>query len=594
MSQDKQANPSPLKLPFNRLLARPLERLLKFDELQKCYDARPKLGSAKDILQHTMTYFDYRLYSKETLKLPPKGPVLVVANHPLGGLEGVALTHQLLQQRSDTKVLTNQLLLRIPELQDIFIGLDVLSKKAPLKNVAGLRQAKRHLSDGGLLLVFPAGSVSRFSLKKRRIEDQDWNILVGTLASRHQVNCLPAYIRARNSKLFYFLSLIHPLLGTLLLSREFVNKRGKTLEVIYGQLIPPKEFRPLKNAKVVTSYLRINTELLSISNNRMGSTPRYAPKLDQKLQQNTAARIAELSEFKLLERGDFSIYCAPYERMGTIMKSIGLAREFTFRAEGEGSGNDMDLDQFDPYYKHLFVWDQAQQSILGGYRIGHVREIVNTKGVAGLYSRTLYKFNESYLKDISHALELGRSFIHPNYQRLPASMDMLWRGIGAYVAKNPEFHTLFGSVSISRNHSDLTRALMADTLLNNFGVDHIEQRKIKPISPLKYKSRLWSKEMLNSLNQVSLLNHVIGKCDPGKAVPVLIRHYLSLNGKLACFTVDPDFNETLAGLIIVDIRNTPIKYIRRYLGTEGAERFLQQWGLTIEPVLLGKVADGKG
>jgi len=283
--------------------------------------------------------------------------------------------------------------------------------------------------------------------------------------------------------------------------------------------------------------------------------------------------VAALEQYRLIEHEEFDVYCAPYDKLGNMMDQIAIAREFSFRAVGEGTGLSKDSDEFDPHYLHLFLWDKGESRIAGAYRVGLVDEIVAAHGVKGLYSRSLYEYDESFITQLDSAIEMGRSFIHPDYQRRPVSLNLLWRGIGAILVQRPKYHTLFGSVSISREYSDLARSLIADTLLTNFQAEDFATL-VKPITPLEVRNRVWSIDMLSELANIKMLGKLIGRCDPGKAVPVLLRHYLSLNGKMACFNVHSGFNDSLEGLIIVDARQTSRKTLTRFLGAQGYDYFM--------------------
>jgi hypothetical protein len=285
------------------------------------------------------------------------------------------------------------------------------------------------------------------------------------------------------------------------------------------------------------------------------------------------AAITDLEEFRLIEHEEFDVYCAPYDRLGSIMEQIAIAREITFRSVGEGTGLSKDSDEFDPHYSHLFLWDKAALRIAGAYRVGLVDEIVAEHGVMGLYSRSLYKYDEAFINRLGSSIEMGRSFIHPDYQKKQVSLNLLWRGIGRILVGRPKYHTLFGSVSISREYSDLARALIADTMMTNFKASEFDQL-VTPITPHKIMNRVWTREMLAELSNVKMLSKLIGRCDPGKAVPVLLRHYLSVNGKLVCFNINPKFSDSLEGLIIVDVRKTDAKTLGRFLGADGSAYFM--------------------
>ncbi len=577
----KQPVPThPLSLPFHPLVAKPLEVLSRISAIRKLYDNIPPSHNSLDFVNKADKAIGCQVDIKGELNIPKEGPLVIIANHPLGGAEGIILTNLLGQIRPDLRVLTNRILRIIPELEDIFFGVEVLKGKSTHKNLSGVRQATQHVKSGGALLVFPAGQVSRLNFKKLRIQDRDWNTFAATIIKRYNASCLPIHIRARNSSLFYILSSIHRLFGTLMLPHEILNKQGKEVTVTYGDLIEPAELNGFKSAKAINDYLRLNTELLGSKTRH--SPPSNAYRALSKLYPDAnliAADLEGLKPYLLFEQSQFQVFCAPYNKMGSLMTCIGIDREISFRAVSIGSGKDIDLDKYDHYYNHLFVWDSEKHSIVGSYRVGHVDKILKKHGVKGLYIRSLYKFKQKELKNITNCLEVGRSFIHPNYQRQPASLSILWRGLGAYMAQNPNYHTLFGGACISRELSNSTRALIADVLLKISGVtsDQIGDR-VKPIKPMRLHRKVWDEAMLKTLSNVSLVNRVIGRSDYGNSIPILLKHYLALNGKIACFAVNPALDNSLDALIIVDLRETPEKYVRRHLG-KAADDFARRWEL---------------
>lgn len=569
---------NPCRLPFKpRAVSVMLEGVLGLDRLGAIYDARPSGTTPPEFLKYTLEALGVSLELANGAALdaiPRSGPLLIVANHPLGGLEGVAIAQVLSALRPDLKVLTNQLLRRIPELREIFIGVDVLSRNATGANIAGIKQVHRHLQNDGAVLIFPAGMVSTFTRGSRRIQDRPWNRLVGQLIQRYQCTCLPVYVGGRNSAYFYGAGLLHPRLRTALLPRQLANKAGFTLPLTFGHPVPATELRLLKSPEAVTDYLRVSTDALRPSATsarsqaqavlEMQASP-HSPAVD--------AAIAALQEFRLIEHEEFDVYCAPFPRLGVIMEQIAIAREVTFRAVGEGTGLSRDSDEFDPHYLHLFLWDKQLHRIAGAYRVGLVDEIVARHGVKGLYSRSLYKYDAAFIRQLGSAIEMGRSFIHPDYQRRPVSLNLLWRGIGSILVQRPTYHTLFGSVSISREYSDLARSLIADTMLTNYRAADYDAL-VKPIRPHRIFNRVWTETMLAELANIKMLGKLIGRCDPGKAVPVLLRHYLSLNGRIVCFNIHAGFNDSLEGLIIVDVRKTDSKTLARFLGQEGLAHFM--------------------
>ena len=569
---------NPTKLPIKpRFLAHIFERILGLSALGDIYDRRPLDANSKDFLQYTLGALGVTNVIKQEQNLeeiPSQGPVLIVANHPLGGLEGIALAYEILKVRPDLRVLTNELLRLIPELSELFIGVDVLSRKAVGTNVGGIKQVHKHLKSGGALLIFPAGMVSTYEYQHRRILDRPWNRLVGQLTKRYECTTVPVYVGGRNSSYFYLAGVIHPRLRTMLLPRQLANKRDNKLLLTFGRPIPFQELRLLSSSKAVTEYLRVSTDALAGSTVREMSKPKNSAQILAKtIATDTLGKdVKSLREFLLIEHDEYDVYCAPFDRLGSVMDEIAIAREVTFREVGEGTGLSKDSDEFDPHYQHLFLWDKVNSRVAGAYRVGFVDDIVSKHGVVGLYSRSLYRYDEAFVKRIGAAIEMGRSFIHLNYQRKSIALNLLWRGIGRILVNNPKYHTLFGSVSVSREYSDLARSLIADTLLTNFKANEFSEL-VKPLTPHKVKNRVWSNEILNELANIKMLGKLIGRCDPGKAVPVLLRHYLSLNGKMVCFNIHADFNDSLEGLIIVDARNTHAKTLTRFMGIEGYNTF---------------------
>jgi len=260
------------------------------------------------------------------------------------------------------------------------------------------------------------------------------------------------------------------------------------------------------------------------------------------------------------------------------MEQIAISRERTFRAVDEGTGKELDNDCFDPFYWHLFIWDNEKNKLVGGYRLGKVDEIIAQHGIENLYSQSMYHYENKFIQSLAGSVEVGRSFVTEEYQRHSKVLDLLWKGIGRFMAKNPKYHTLFGCVSISKSYSKLAQAFLADSLLKHFNAKTDVISQVQPKLPLDVKNKPWDENLIKMFSSLPIINKLLGRIDSGKTIPILIRHYLALNGKFASFCVNQSFNDSLDGLIIVDLRITPEKYLRRYLGEEGAEKFTKKWG----------------
>jgi putative hemolysin len=214
---------------------------------------------------------------------------------------------------------------------------------------------------------------------------------------------------------------------------------------------------------------------------------------------------------------------------------------------------------------------------VGGYRLGETDKIVAEHGVNALYSRSLYRYDAKYIKKLGAALEVGRSFVTEAYQKHPSALDLLWRGIGHFVVKHPQYSVLFGCVSISSHHSELARAFISDAMMESFRAEQKFLENVKPIVPLRVKGKTWSNRMLSSIRDISVFNKLVGQCDPGKTIPVLLRHYLALNGRFVGFSVNRGFNDSLDGLILVNLKEMPSRYLTRYLGKDGSTSYLKFW-----------------
>lgn len=552
--------------------------------LDKLYAQRPANCSTQAFLRFTLEALgiDYQVMRGSLNNVPTQGATVIVANHPLGGVEGVILAEMLLTIRSDIQILANQYLKTLPELDELFIGVDVFEGAGAVRaNMKALRAANKHLANGGLLLMFPAGEVSQLvDRKKGRLEDKEWSRSVSSLIRKNKAITVPMYINGQNSKRFYLAEKVHPLLRTLMLGRELLNKKDEAISIAIGDQIKFKEVNKLDDKKLV-NYLRLNTYLLNAS-------PEDPPitSVNEQVSEPVAEPLAtniilqELDNLptsqQLLVSGEFEVYCTKSENIPAIMHEIGRLREKNFRKVGEGTGHALDLDDFDKTYLQLFVWDRANQRMVGAYRLGLVDVVTQDLGIDGLYSTTLFHYDQRFIDKMNcgKAIEMGRSVIAEEYQRSMSALLLLWKGIASYVYQNPHYTHLFGPVSISNEYSHEARQLLAETMtLHHYDVD--TANVVKASNPLERKNTSWNTSLLTALGDLQLLSRVIARVDKGKGVPVLLRQYLGLNGKLVCFNVDPAFNDALDGLIVVNLKKVPQKTLGRYMGSEQAAQYLR-------------------
>ena len=270
-----------------------------------------------------------------------------------------------------------------------------------------------------------------------------------------------------------------------------------------------------------------------------------------------------------------AVFCATEKQLPHILPEIGRLREVTFRGVGEGTGQASDLDEYDKHYLHLFLWNRKSSEVVGAYRIGQVDQILREQGLHGIYSRSLFRYHADFLHKLGCSLEMGRSFVRPEYQKSLSALLSLWKGIGAYVAANPRYRVLFGPVSISSDYSEVSRQLMAGCLSVN-NSDEVLKELVEPTTPLKSgKGQFWSVDHLQGLSDVDKLSSLVQQIEKdNKGIPVLLKQYLKLSGELAAFNVDPDFNNALDGLIIVDLARVEERTLNKYMGAAKAEAFL--------------------
>lgn len=512
--------------------------------------------------------------------VPRQGPLIVVANHPLGGLEGLILSQILLQVRPDLKVLTNRLLCQIPELRELFIGIDNIGGQHQLPNARSLRVVSRHLDHGGAILMFPAGTVSSWNWRHGCLEDQPWNRLAGHYAKRSNATCLPIHVEGRNSRSFYACGKISKMLRTAMLARAMMGQRGKHIGVRIGA---PFTIDPNLDATTATTYLRLASELLQHPAPPDTGRPEQGRTLiSATSQEDLKQQIQRLQHRHLHRQGDFGIYCARWQEMGCLARHLSREREHTFRQVGEGTGKERDEDRFDHSHQHLFVWDHRKHRLVGAYRIAVVADLVAQYGLAGLYSHSLFHYDRTLLESLGSSVEVGRSFVTGPYQANPRALDMLWLGIGRFMVAHPPCHTLFGCVSISADYAPVVRSLLADSLLTHYRWPQTTQ--VRPRHPHRHRYA-WINNLSTCLTNISAINKLLGQVDAPWRVPVLIRHYLSLNGRLIDFTINKGFNQALDGLIVVDLRQTRERYLRRYMGDDGFQSFRRTWPIRNDPAI---------
>ncbi|KZN45612.1 GNAT family N-acyltransferase [Pseudoalteromonas luteoviolacea] len=506
--------------------------------------------------------FDARFKPKQIEHIPSEGSVVIVANHPIGSLDALALIKVLAKARPDLKVVANRMLMSITPMHSLLLPVDNLSNASRKQELANIQ---KHLKAEGALLIFPAGEVSRLS--PTGIKDCKWNS--GFLRMAKKANCpiLPIFIKAKNSPLFYGTSMIYKPLASLLLVKEMFKQRQKSLEFEIGASIPPTSYR-LDNLKDKEVVALIRKQLYRLNSKKSlplkTQTPIAMPECKKELKKaiEQCERLGETAD-------GMQIYLYQYQGSSAIFRELGRLREIAFRAVGEGSGKRRDTDKYDMYYQQLVLWDAKQLELVGAYRLASARQVVKEHGIKGLYTSSLFSYKEDMQSYFDQGLELGRSFVQPKYWGRK-SLDYLWYGIGAFIKRYPEHRYLFGPVSLSNSLPDKAKAMLVYHYQHYFS--QLPELAM-PNNEFKLnQSQLSTCQSLFNGEDVkedfAELKHILANM--GAQVPTLFKQYTELceeNGaNFLSFSVDPDFNNCIDGLVLVDLTKLKANKAKRYLG----------------------------
>jgi putative hemolysin len=563
--------------------------------------------------------------------IPSTGPLIVVANHPTGALDGLVMLSLLARRRGDVRILANHLLASIPDMRDDLILVDPFGgTDAVSRNRRPLREAMRWIRNGHCLCLFPAGVVSHLhreaGARAWRVADSAWHHSLGRLVQATGAPIVPCFIEGTNSAIFQLAGLVHPRLRTLLLPRELLNKRGTRVLVHVGRPVRHAS-TPGSEADALTAGLRVHADSLREGRPTQdaGACAVVAPRAivgessaeDWSVEAKEIAPLLEKQQ--LVRAGSFSVFWAEASQAPRLLDRIAVERELAFRAVGEGTGRDRDRDLFDDRYLHLCAWDHARHALVGAYRLGLLDAPASTSTSASipgsnsspksdrgrhagvvpaldmLYTSTLFQFDRRLDDLLSPAIELGRAFVRAPYQKQHAALMALWMGIGRLVLTRPHTRYLFGAASIPATYSVAARALMV-AFLRRHALHRQFARLATPRNPIPAITfGSWTSRVSGPTHPLELSGEAIraaamqvpttfdvdaldtkvrGLDREGKGVPVLLRHYLRLGARALAFNVDKNFNNALDVLVIVDLPNAPAALLRRYMGSDDVRAYV--------------------
>ncbi len=503
----------------------------------------------------------YHLDPRDREHIPVEGPLLVVANHPLGMQDALALLQVLGSVRRDVRILGNDWLSMIPQLRHVLLPVDVFGGGAASR----LRGIYRALDNGEALIVFPAGEVSRMG--SAGVRDGRWSDGFARLSMRSKAPVLPVHIAARNSSIFYGLSMLAKPLSTAMLPREAVASGGRRIGFSIGALVGAEELRQRSGGCATQASKLMRRHVYRVGRRRGLVFGGQAPLALPEPAERVAAELAEAEKLADLADGK-QAWLFQGATDSAVMREIGRLRELTFRKVGEGTGARRDLDEYDPHYEHLVLWDPRALRIVGCYRFGHGARLLARRGLKGLYSASLFSYSPELEARLAQGLELGRSFIAPAYWRSRA-LDQLWQGIGLYLQRHRDLRYLFGPVSMSVSLPREAREWIAAAHRHYFGAPGLAAaRQPFVISPGVVEGVRVALDGLDAAAGLGRLKHHLDAL--GVTMPVLYRQYVDLvqpdGVQFLDFGEDPGFSGCVDGLVLLDLACLKPAKRARYLG----------------------------
>ena len=521
---------------------------------------------------------EFEIPEDDLKRIPSDGPFITISNHPLGGIDGVLLLKLLVEKRPDFKIIANFLLHRIEPLKKYVMPVNPFETRKDIKSsLVGIKNALLHLKNGNPLGIFPAGEVSTYRDGKLVI-DKPWEPGAIKLIKMANVPVIPIYFHAKNSKMFYFLSSLSDTLRTAKLPSEFLSQKNRIIKVRIGKPISVKEQSTYEGVESFHDFIRKKTYMLANPfekvTNRLNTSALKFSKAPKKIIEAIALDKIE-KEIEILNNNNsclvssknYKVYLAESKHIENILMEIGRLREITFREVGEGTNNKYDLDKYDYFYKHMFLWDDAAKKIAGAYRMGLGKSIFKKFGVQGFYINELFKIDVELHSMMKKTIEMGRAFITKEYQQKPMPLFLLWKGIVHVTLRYPKHKYLMGGVSISNKFSNFSKSLMIEFMKSNYYDPYVAQY-VKPKKEYKVKLNDVDKDFVfdTAKADVNKFDKIIDELEPGNLrLPVLLKKYIKQNAKLVAFNVDPKFNNAVDGLMYLRIADLPESTVKPVL-----------------------------
>ncbi len=522
------------------------------------------LGSF-EFIDEVLDYFNFNFLvsDKEIANIPSSGRVVIIANHPLGSLDAMALIKLVSNTRKDIKVIANDFLEVITPIKKLLININNFKSRQKKEAIAKVYAA---LDEEKVLIIFPSGEVSRATATG--IKDRVWHKGFLQFAKKGNAPILPVFIGGKNSKTFYSVSTLNKKLATLLLSNEMFKQKNNSIKITVGELIPNENILPkgIQKDKLIKLYKK---HLYSLKHNKSYFVTQKAiahpeDRRDIKKELKSSQLLGNTKDGK-------KIYLYTHDNSSSIViNEIGRLRELSFRKVGEGTNKKRDIDKYDRYYKHIILWDEEELEIVGAYRIAECAQIVQKLGVDALYTTTLFDYNEVFLSYLEDSIELGRSFVQPKYWGSRA-LDYLWYGIGAYLKNNPHIRYMYGAVSLSESYPQVAKDMILYFYNENF---KCTQNLVSAKIPYNFKTdetlvKNLKREFNNKEYKENFKTLKKALANINTTVPTLYKQYADLceeNGvKFCAYNRDQDFSNCIDSFIIVDITKIKDSQRKRYM-----------------------------
>lgn len=557
------------------------ERILGFHEFNVAHskiEDDQEAGSTENFFSLACKHLPLHYELEGLENIPAEGPCVIVSNHPHGMSDGLMIGDIAMKRRSDIRIVVNEFLNCVRGMRPYLITVDVYGGEAAKRaNMAGMREMLKWLREGHCLILFPSGSAASWSKEDGRVIDDPWQTNMGAIIRKTGATVVPMHFSGQNGKLFQMVTRLCKEKRSALLARE-IKRDSRTLhQVKVGRPIPANRIAMTESDESLIDYLRLSSMMLRYPSTAANKTAEAGVRNMAPIDSPVNPDILQ-AELDSLPQEDhllythsstgLQIYAAQGHQIPQLLKEIGVQREITFRAVGEGSGTACDTDEYDLFYDHLIMWDPAERRIAGAYRMGRTDEIIAARGTSGIYNSEFFTLGDEFVNHVKHGLEMGRAFITAPYQKHPASLDTLWMGIGRFVLKYPQYRLLYGTVSVSSDYSVRSRILIHEYLkchcMNHKLAAHV-QGKTPPANMdlLSEDARL----LPAGLADLRLMSALVSDLEPdNRSIPVLLRQYLRLGGEMISFNVDREFGSTLDCLVLVDLTKAPERLMTRYCG----------------------------